>query len=71
MGGIPQLIELLSLAVAIFVATLLIAFLIGKLFENKLIRRRIMLGALGIYALAFVAYFGFIAFILSGNLNSN
>jgi ABC-type uncharacterized transport system permease subunit len=63
--------EMLSVALAIFVMMLFIAFLIGKLFESRRTRKRIMFGAIGIYLLAFVAYFGFIAFILSGNLNSN
>ncbi len=71
MGGMPQLIQLLSIALAIFVAILSIAFLIGKLFDNKLTRKRIVLGAIGICALGFVAYFGFIVFILSGGLNPN
>jgi hypothetical protein len=30
-----------------------------------------MIGAIGVYLLALVAYFGCIAFILSGSLNSN
>ena len=69
MGGIFQLIDLLPAVLAIFLAWLLVAFLVGRMFQNKKTRRRILWGAVTIYALAFLAYFGFIAFVLSGNLN--
>ena len=69
MGGLPQLVTLLAVALAIFVGVVLLAFLIGRLFRNKRTRKRIMIGSIVIYALAFLGYFGFIAFILSGNLN--
>lgn len=66
MGGLPQLVTLLAVAFAIFFGVVLLAFLLGKLFRNKRTRKRIMIGSLVIYALAFLGYF---AFILSGNLN--
>jgi VIT1/CCC1 family predicted Fe2+/Mn2+ transporter len=69
MGGLPQMIDLLAIALAILAFLLLSAFLVGTLFQNKKTRKRILWGALTIYALAFVAYFGFIAFVLSGNPN--
>jgi bacteriorhodopsin len=69
MGGIYQLMELLAVAIAILAILLLLVFLVGRLFQKQRTRRRILWGALTIYALAFVAYFGFIGFVLSGNLN--
>jgi hypothetical protein len=67
MGGIPQLVEMLTVALAILVVMLLLAFLVGKLFQNKTTRKWILWGTLTIWVLAFTAYFGFIAFLLSGN----
>ena len=69
MGGIPQLLDILAVAIAILAILLLLAFLVGRLFQSRKTRRRILWGALTIYVLAFIAYFGFIAFVLSGNLN--
>jgi len=69
MGGVPQLVELLAVALAILAIALLLAFLVGRLFQSKRTRKRILWGALIIYVLVFIAYFGFIAFVLSGNLN--
>ncbi len=69
MGGIPQLLDLLSVALAILAVLLLAAFLLGRLFQSRQIRKRILWGAMTLYAVAFIAYFGFIAFILSGNVN--
>jgi hypothetical protein len=66
MGGIVQLV---TVAVAIFIALVLVAFLVGKFFQNKKTRKRIMIGTIAVYLLAIVGYFGFIAFVLSGNLN--
>jgi predicted acyltransferase len=71
MGGIPQLLSLVPAAVAILAGLLLVAFLVGRCFRDKKTRKRIMIGAIGAYLLALLAYFGWIAFILSGNLNSN
>ena len=69
MGGIPQLIDLLAVALAILALLVLAALLIGRLFQSKRTRRRIIWGSLIVYVLAFIAYFGFIAFIVSGSLN--
>ena len=69
MGGIPQLLDLLPVALAIFAALLLVAFLISRLFQNQKTRKRIILGTIALYLLGFFSYFGFIAFVLSGNLN--
>jgi uncharacterized membrane protein (DUF373 family) len=69
MGGIFQLFSILAVAAAILALLLLVAFLVGRFFQNKKTRKRIMLGTVGVYLLALIGYFGFIAFILSGNLN--
>jgi hypothetical protein len=69
MGGIPQLLDMLAVALAILLVMLLLAFLVGKLFQSKRTRKRILWGTLTVYVLAFVAYFGYIAFLLSGNVN--
>jgi hypothetical protein len=67
-GGIPQLLKLPAVALAIFAVLLLAAFLVGRLFPNKRARKRIISGAIALYLLAFVSYLGFIALTLSGNL---
>jgi hypothetical protein len=69
MGGLPQLAEMLMVAVAILVIFLGIAFLVSRLFQSPQTRKRILIGAVVTYIAAFVGYFGFIAFVLSGNLN--
>jgi len=69
MGGAFQLLDLLAVTLAILVASLLVAFLVGKLFQRKRTRKRILWGAVILYVLAVIAYFGFIAFVLSGNVN--
>ena len=69
MGGIPQFAILLSIAAAMVAALLLLAFLVGKLFKSRVVRKRIMIGAIVTSLIGVVGYFGFIAFILSGNLN--
>jgi predicted permease len=69
MGGAFQLLYLLAVALAILVASLLVAFLVGRLFQSKRTRKWILWGTVIVYALAFVAYFGFIALVLSGNVN--
>ena len=66
MGGIPQL---LAIALAVLVVMLLLAFLVGKLFQSKRTRKWILWGTFTVYVLAFVAYFGFIALVLSGNVS--
>jgi len=69
MGGVFQIISLVPWALAFLAALLLIAFLVGRLFQDKKTRRRIMVGAVVIYVLAVTSYVGFVAFILSGNIN--
>jgi hypothetical protein len=69
MGGISQLLDMLAIALAILVVMLLLAFFVGKTFQSKRTRKWILWGTLAVYALAFVAYFGFIALVLGGNLN--
>jgi hypothetical protein len=69
MDGLSQLVDLIAAAVAILIALLLLAFTIGRFFRDYGGRKRIMFGAIGLYVLVLVAYFGFIAFILSGDLN--
>jgi hypothetical protein len=63
------MLGLLIAAIAILALLLLLAFLVGRLFQSKKIRKRILWGSLTIYVLACIAYFGFIAFVMSGNLN--
>ena len=63
------MLNLLAIAVAILALLLLLAFLVGRLFQSKRTRKRTLWGALTVYVLAFIAYFGFIAFVLSGKLN--
>lgn len=63
------MISLLLIAAAITTALLVLAFLAGRLFESKVVRKRIMVGtAVTCLVCAFV-YFGFIAFVMSGCLN--
>lgn len=69
MGGIPQALDLIAIALVILVALLIVSFLVGRFFEDKRTRKRIMLGAVGLFLLAVLGYVGFIAFILSGNIN--
>ena len=69
MGGLPQLAELLMMAAGVLAVVLLVAFLVGRLFPAAKTRKRIMIGAGALYLIAFIGYFGFIAFILSGSLN--
>jgi MFS family permease len=69
MGGAIQMIYMLSWAAFLFFVVTAVAFLVTRLFSDKKTRRRIMVAAIAIYGIAFVSYFGFIAFILCGNLN--
>ena len=71
MGGLPQLAEMIMVAVALCAAVLLVAFLISRMFPSQKTRKRIIVSAAVICLIAVFGYFGFIAFILSGNLNSN
>jgi len=69
MGGLFQLATMLLIALAILVIWIIVAVLVSKLFRDGKTRKRIIGGAIAVYLLAFIGYFGFIAFILSGNLN--
>ena len=69
MGGLFQLAEMLMTAAAILAIWLIVAFLISRLFLSPKTRKRIIWVAVAVYAVAFIGYFGFIAIILSGNLN--
>jgi len=60
---------LVGIAGAILIAVMLAAYLIGKCFHGRKTRRRIMVGTVVVYSLICVAYFGFIAFVLSGDIN--
>ena len=44
MGGAFQLLDLLAVTLAILVASLLVAFLVDKLFQRKRTRKRILWG---------------------------
>jgi hypothetical protein len=46
-----------------------LAYLIGKCFKSPRTRKRIMIGTIIAYCLICVAYFGFIAVVLSGDVN--
>ena len=60
---------LVGIAGATLIVLILAAYLIGKCFQDRKTRKRIMIGTIAVYALICVAYFGFIAFVLSGDLN--
>ena len=68
-GGLYQLAELLTMAAGVLIVVILVAFLVSRLFRSAKTRKRIMIGAAVLYLIAFVGYFGFIATVLSGNLN--
>ena len=69
MGGLFQLAEMLLTAAAILAIWLIVAFLVSRLFLSPKTRQRIIWGSVAVYAIGFIGYFGFIAIILSGNLN--
>jgi len=69
MRSTHPLLDLLAIAFAILVVLLLVAFLVSRLFQSKRTRKRILWGTVTLYILVFIAYFGFIAFVLSGNVN--
>lgn len=60
---------LLAIAAAIFVVLILVAYLLGKCFESRKIRRMILIITVVIYLLACICYFGFIAMVIAGNVN--
>jgi hypothetical protein len=64
-----DMIVLTGIAAAIFVVLISVAYLVARCFQNKRTRKRIMIGTIVVYSLACVAYFGFLGFILSGDLN--
>jgi hypothetical protein len=57
MAGVPQLFKFLAEAIAVFIALLLMAFLVSRQFHDKRLRKRIILGAITLYLLAFAGYF--------------
>jgi hypothetical protein len=61
--------SLLLIAAAIAAALQILAFLAGKLFESKVVRRRIMIGTAVTCLIGWIGYFGFIALVMSGCLN--
>ena len=61
--------SLLLISAAIFVVLVVAAYLVGRCFEAPATRRAIMIGTIVLYFVAFVSYFGFIAFIMSGKVN--
>ena len=61
--------SLLLIAAAIFVVLVVAAYLVGKCFNAPATRRAIMIGTIVVCFLAFASYFGFIAFVMSGNVN--
>ena len=60
---------LIGIAVAILIVLIVVAYLVGRCFKNQRTRKQIMLGTIVVYCLVWVAYFGFIAFVLSGDIN--
>jgi len=62
---------LLAIAGAVLVVLAIAAHLVGLCFKSRKVRRGIMIGTIAVYVLVATCYFGFIAFILSGDLNRN
>jgi hypothetical protein len=63
------MVRLMFIAVAITAVLLLLAFIGGKLFESRVVRRRIMVGTAATCLIGTIVFFGIIAFIMSGCLN--
>ena len=63
------MLVLIGIAAVIFVVLMLLACLVGKFFKNRQTGKSITIGTAVFYGLICVAYFGFIAFVMSGNLN--
>ena len=63
------MIELLAISAGTLIGLLLIAVLIGRLFKDRRTRRCIFIGAIAVYVVIAVSYFGFIALVMGGNLN--
>lgn len=60
---------LIGIAVAIFIVLIVAAYLVAKFFKDRRTRKRIMIGTVVVYCVVCFAYFGFIALVLSGNVN--
>ena len=60
---------LVEIAGAIFMVLIIAAYLIGKCFHGRKTRKRILVGTVVVYFLVCVAYFGFIGFVMSGDIN--
>jgi hypothetical protein len=71
MGGLFQFAEMIVVAAALSGVALILASLVSRLFPSARTRRYIVISVATVCVLAVCGYFGFIAFILSGNLNSN
>ena len=61
--------DLVSIAVAILLLLILAALTIGRFFRQKIVRKRIMVGAVVAWLVAATVYFGFIALVHGGDLN--
>lgn len=62
---------LLAITGAIFVVLVIVAYLVGLCFKSRKVRKGIIFGTIAFCLLAATCYFGFIAFILSGDPNRN
>jgi hypothetical protein len=63
------MVRLMFIAVVITAVLLLLALIGGKLFESRVVRRRIMIGTAATCLIGAIVFFGIIAFIMSGCLN--
>jgi hypothetical protein len=63
------MVRLMLIAVGISAILLFLAFVGGKLFESRAVRRRIMIGTAATCLIGAIVFFGIIAFIMSGCLN--
>lgn len=61
--------RLLLAAAAIITVLLLVASFVGRLFDSKVVRQRIMIGTAVTCLIGAIVYFGLIALIMSGCLN--
>jgi hypothetical protein len=62
---------LLAVAGAVLVVLAFAAYLVGLCFKSRKVRKGIMIGTVAVYVLVATCYLGFIAFVLSGDLNRN
>ncbi len=63
------MVSLMFIAIAITAGLLLLAFIGGKLFQSKVVRKRIIIGTAATCLIGAMVFFGIIAFIMSGCLN--